>query len=164
MARHHEQTRVDHTCHTARLCRLASSASSTLRRLLLPRAALLWELRRRPSVLTHPLPYSPSACVPSLSSSSSSIGINERDFLRLTEGPAALVEEELDVTVNGFGAGGCKGETGRREEPSTDDRPSVSSLCIVVVEEVRFFGAVAVTGAGGTGSGFRIFVFSLGSA
>lgn len=135
--------RVNHTRHTARLCRLASSASSTLRRLLLPRAALLWELRRRPSVLTHPLPYSASACVPSLSSSSSSIGINERDFFCLTEDPAALVEEELDVTVNGFGAGGCKGETGRREEPSTDDRPSVSSLVV----EARFFGAVAVTGA-----------------
>lgn len=145
--------------HTARLCRLASSASSTMRRLLLPRAVLLWALRRRPSVLTQPfavpLPYSASACVPSLSSSSS-IGINGRDFLRLTE-ESLLVEEELDVAVNGFGAGGWRGETGRLEGPSNDDRPSVSSLRTFVAE-TRFFVVVIVTGAGGTRSGFRIFL------
>jgi len=123
MARHHEQTRVDHTCHTARLCRLASSASSTLRRLLLPRAALLWELRRRPSVLTHPLPYSPSACVPSLSSSSSSIGINERDFLRLTEGPAALVEEDSTSPSTALARAVVKARPGvGKNHPLTTDR------------------------------------------
>lgn len=55
------------------------------------------------------------------------MGINGRDFLRLTEEPL-LVEEELDVAVDGFGAGGWRGETGRLEGPSNDDRPSVSSL------------------------------------
>lgn len=116
--------------HTARLLRLASSASRTMRRLLLPCAVLLWALRRRPSVLTQPftvpVPYSASACVPSLSSSSS-MGKNGLDFLRLTE-ELPFVKEELDVAVDGFGAGGWRGETGRLEGPSNDDRPSVSSL------------------------------------
>ena len=125
-------TRRVHTRHTsARLFRLASSASSTQRRLLLPRVAPPWELRRRPSVFTQPfvvplpLPYSASACVPSLSSSSS-MGINGRDFLRLAE-ESPLVKEEPDVAVDGFGAGGWRGETGRLEGPSNDDRPSVLS-------------------------------------
>ena len=55
------------------------------------------------------------------------MGINGRDFLRLTDAPP-LVEEELDVAVDGCGAAGWRGETGRLEGPSNDDLPSVSSL------------------------------------
>ena len=85
------------------------------------------------------------------------MGINGRDFVRLTE-ESPLVNEEPDVAVNGFGAGGWRGETGRREGPSNDDRPSVLSSLWMLVVEMRFFGAVVVTGAAGTGSGLRIFL------
>lgn len=39
-----------------------------------------------------------------------------------------MVEEELEVAVDGCGAEGWRGETGRLKGASNDDRPSISSL------------------------------------
>ena len=131
------------------LCRRRSSPS-TRRAPVLACATL----RRRVSVFTHTFapepralpPYSASACVPSLSSSSST-GLYTRDFLRLTPvsgggcaaGPASA--DELDEIVVP-----C---------PSSDRRlgaPSASPA-----EEVLARLAAADGGCSG-GSGFRILL------
>ena len=124
-----------HEGYTAILCRRASSPSTL-------RAPDVCALRRRPSVLpsvpVRSPPNSASACVPSLSSSSSG-GIYARDFLRLAV-PAGAGSPSASVPF---------------DDDDREESGRGSSVAVGADAEERL--DAVVVGAG-TGSGFRILL------